>query len=128
MRHRHSVPPRGGVFCVGLWDGDVLAGVGIAGRPVARALDDGRTLEVLRVCTNGARNGCSMLYGALRSAGRALGYIRFVTYTRADELGTSLRAAGWRQAAEVRGRSWDAPSRPRVDRDERVDRIRWEWP
>lgn len=126
--HRHSVPPRGGVFCASVWSGDVLLGVGIAGRPVARGLDDGRCLEILRVCTLGAENACSMLYGALRKAGRALGYVRFVTYTRSDENGTSLRAAGFREVARVNGRSWDTPSRRRDDRDERVDRVRWEWP
>lgn len=124
--HRHSVPTQGGVFCASVWSEGRLVGVGIAGRPVARGLQDGRTLEITRVCTDGTRNACSMLYGALVRAGRALGYRRFVTYTREDEPGTSLRAAGWTPISVVSARSWNCKSRPRTDRDERVSRVRWE--
>ena len=46
--HRHSIPPVGGKFAVACYDGDDLCGVAICGRPVARYLDDGLTLEVLR--------------------------------------------------------------------------------
>lgn len=34
-----------------------LVGVSIIGRPVARGRDDGWTLEVTRLCTDGTRNG-----------------------------------------------------------------------
>jgi hypothetical protein len=127
--HRHSVPPRGMVFAVGAGVGESLEGVAIVGRPVARGLQDGWTLEVLRLCTpsgEAERNVCSFLYAASWRATRALGYRRLVTYTRQDEAGTSLTAAGWRVVGEVAARSWDAPSRPRDDRDERVPRLRWE--
>lgn len=40
--------------------------------------------------------------------------------------GTSLRAAGWRLVAEVDGRSWSCPSRPRVDQHPTQDKLRWE--
>lgn len=126
--HRHSVVPRGCVFALGAAVGESLEGVVIVGRPVARVLDDGWTLEVLRLCTpseDAHRNVCSFLYAASWRAARALGYRRVVTYTRADESGASLRAAGWRVVGEVKARSWDAPSRPRDDRDERVPRLRW---
>ena len=46
--HRHSIPPVGGKFAVACYDGDDLCGVAICGRPVARYLDDGLTLEILR--------------------------------------------------------------------------------
>jgi hypothetical protein len=127
--HRHSVPPRGMVFALGAGLGPELQGVAVVGRPVARGLDDGWTLEVLRLCTpseGAARNVCSFLYSASWRATRALGYRRLITYTRADEAGTSLAAAGWRVVGEVKARSWDTPSRPRDDRDERVPRLRWE--
>jgi hypothetical protein len=124
--HRHSVPVAGAKFALAAALAGEVVGVAIVGRPVARGLDDGWTLEVLRVCTRGARNACSFLYGRAWRAARALGYRRLVTYTRADELGTSLTAAGWRVVGEVTARSWDTPSRPRVDRDERQDRLRWE--
>jgi hypothetical protein len=45
--HRHHRPPRGHKFSIGVADpDDVLVGVAIVGRPVARHLDDGLTLEV----------------------------------------------------------------------------------
>jgi hypothetical protein len=46
--------------------------------------------------------------------------------TLASEPGTSLRAAGWRVVADVRGRSWHCKSRPRVDRHPTQDKLRWE--
>jgi hypothetical protein len=55
--HRHSKPTVGHKFSVGLEVDGALRGVAIAGRPVARALDDGKTIEILRVCTDGIRNG-----------------------------------------------------------------------
>lgn len=113
--HRHNAPPRGMVFCLGAADDtDTLVAVAIAGRPVARHLDDGLTLEVTRTATDGTANANSLLYGAAWRAAKALGYHRLVTYTQAEESGTSLRAAGWRVLGErpVR-RGWDAPSRPR---------------
>ena len=35
---------------------DVLVGVAVVGRPVARHLDDGLTLEITRVATDGTPN------------------------------------------------------------------------
>jgi len=58
-------------------------------------LDDGATVEILRIATDGARNACSMLYGACRRVARALGYSRVITYTLPDEGGASLRASGF---------------------------------
>ena len=125
--HRHSVPARGCISVVGLSDGDRVVGVAIMGRPVARLLHDGWTAEVLRVCViDGQRNACSMLYGACWRAARALGYRRLITYIREDEDGASARAAGFHVVGEVTARSWHTPSRPRVDRDERVGRLRLE--
>jgi hypothetical protein len=87
-------------FAVGAADeGSVLRGVAIAGRPVARLLDNGQTLEVTRVASDGYRNAGSLLYGACARATFALGYTRLVTYTQAGESGASLRAAGWRVVA-----------------------------
>jgi len=126
LHHRNHGPVRGCKFAVAVAAGDQIVGVAIAGRPVSRMLDDGYTIELLRVATNGYRNACSKLYGACSRAGIAMGYRRVVTYTGASEPGTSLRAAGFRIVAEVRGRSWNCPSRPRVDRDETQDKFRWE--
>jgi hypothetical protein len=132
--HRHNKAPRGHKFSIGLQlDGDLI-GVVMAGRPVARALDDGFTIEINRTCTTGERNANSMLYGAAWRASKAMGYHRCVTYTQADESGISLRAAGFVKAQELSARkSWGestANERLVVMRDSvgsgGVDRIRWE--
>lgn len=126
--HRHHRPARGCKFCVGVSDAGVLVGVAVVGRPVARGLDDGWTLEVNRVCTTGERNACSLLYGAAWRAARALGYRRVVTYTLPEEGGASLRGAGWRLIGECGGGNWNTPARPRLDTEVaiRVTKHRWE--
>jgi hypothetical protein len=126
--HRHNKPPVGHKFSAGLFVGDALVGVAVAGRPVARMLDDGLTLEVTRTCTDGTRNANSMLYGAIVRAATALGYAKCVTYTQHDESGASLRGAGWTIAAQLPARAgWDAPSRNRKDIGSAgTARTRWE--
>lgn len=113
--HRHSRAPLMGLFAARLVEDGETIGVGIAGRPIARKLADGYTVEITRVCTLGAENGCSMLYGALCRAAKALGYRRVVTYTLISENGASCKAAGFKAVAESPGRSWNVPSRPRYD-------------
>lgn len=129
MWHRHHAPPVGQIYAVGVaTDDGVLRGVAIVGRPVARLLDNGQTVEVTRVATDGTRNACSMLYAACWRAASALGYTRLVTYTQAGETGASLRAAGWRVVAERPAHSgWDRPSRARAPRGtEGIPRTLWE--
>ena len=94
--HRHHKPTRGCKFTIGVSQGGVLHGVAICGRPVSRYLDNGRTLEINRCCTDGIRNGCSMLYGACVRIARAMGYKRVITYTLESEDGASLRASNFR--------------------------------
>lgn len=127
--HRHNQPVPGAKFTLGVaCDDGVLRGVAIVGRPVARHYDDGQTLEVNRVATDGTRNANSMLYGAAARAAFALGYRRLITYTRSDESGSSLKAAGWTVLAERPARAgWSAPSRPRDNgRYEASPRQLWE--
>lgn len=124
--HRHSKPVQGYRFAVGIAEGDELRGVAIAGRPVARALDDGRTIEILRVCTDGIRNGCTRLYGACCRAAAAMGYRLAVTYTLEAEGGASLRAAGFEPVAKVQDRQWGCDSRPREQRELIGDKVRWQ--
>lgn len=128
--HRHLKPPAGHRFAIRAALADQLVGVVVVGRPVARMLDDGLTAEVTRLCTTGAPNACSLLLGAARRAARAIGYRRLVTYTRADEPGTSLRAAGWQRVADRPDRpGWHTPSRPRARTGaEHVARIFWQAP
>ncbi|GAA4692080.1 hypothetical protein APR04_005772 [Promicromonospora umidemergens] len=126
--HRHHGPVRGHKFSVAVVDAQgSIHGVGIAGRPVARVLDDGEHLEVLRVATDGTPNACSMIYGALRRAAIALGYSpeNVLTYTLRSEPGTSLRAAGWHAVAHTTGDTWERPGRARVDRAPTGPKTRW---
>jgi hypothetical protein len=126
--HRHHAPPIGHKFSLGVANDDVLVGVAIVGRPVARHYDDGLTLEVNRTATDGTPNANSMLYSAAWRAAKALGYGRLITYTQADEHGASLHAAGWKIiAARPERRGWWTPSRPRDDRGvDNVQRQLWE--
>lgn len=126
QHHRTHEPPHTYLFAVAVAENDDIVGVAIVGRPVARMLQDGWTAEVVRLCTLGARNACSMLYGAAWRACRALGYRRLVTYILQTETGTSLRAAGWRLVGETKGGSWSRSNRPRVDRHPTQGKLRWE--
>ena len=88
--HRHHKKCAGCKFCIGLQnDGDELIGVAICGRPVSRYLDDGWTLEINRLCTDGTYNACSKLYGACIRIARNMGYKKIITYTLASEPVTS---------------------------------------
>jgi hypothetical protein len=125
LHHRHHKPPQGHKFSVGVAN-SVIVGVAIVGRPTARPFQDGWTLEITRLATDGTRNACSSLYRACTRAAFAMGYRRVVTYTRTDEGGASLRGAGFTCVAVRPARSWDAPSRPRVDKSEPHERLLWE--
>ncbi len=132
QHHSHHGVPVGALWRHGAHDDDgcddgCLIGVAVVGRPVARPLDDGLTIEVTRLCTDGAPNACSMLYGAARRAAIAKGYRRGLTYILASEDGSSLRAAGWRLLWHVKGRSWDTPSRPRTDKHPTEDKVAYGW-
>jgi hypothetical protein len=125
--HRHHGRPQGYRFAVGVAVDDQLVGVATVGRPVARLLDDGLTVEVTRVSTDGHPNACSALYGTCWRAARALGYVHAITYTQEGEGGASLRAAGWLVESRRGPRAgWDTPARGReAQGTEGVARIRW---
>lgn len=127
QHHRHHGPVVGHKFSLAVVDATGnIRGVTIIGRPVSRVLDDGWTLEVNRVATDGCPNACSALYAAAWRASRAIGYRRLITYTLNSEPGTSLLAAGWKVVAETKGGSWFCPSRPRVDTHPLQGKLRWE--
>ena len=123
--HRHHKAPTGALFAIGVSSGDHLVGVAIIGRPVARNNQDGYTAEVTRLCTNGAQNACSILYGAARRVAKALGYKRLITYTLEVESGVSLKAAGWSPDKVSPGGSWSTDSRPREDNHPLGPKVRW---
>ena len=127
--HRHlRRPTTGWLFGVEILDGGERIGVAMAGRPAARMLQDGVTCEITRVAIlEGHKNACSYAYGALRRAAAALGYQRVVTYTRADETGVSLRAAGFRRDGSAGGGEADRPSRRRKPVEDPSPKVRWMW-
>ena len=109
--HRHNIPTVGGKFAVACYDDDRMCGVAICGRPVARRLDDGTTLEIYRNCTDGTRNACSKLYGACQRIAHDMGYKRVITYTLKSENGASLRAANFENCGEAGGTQWTGSRR-----------------
>ena len=126
QHHRHHGPVAGQKYSIGLSDGEKIVGVAIVGRPVSRHLDDGWTLEVNRLCTDGTKNACSMLYAAAWRAARAMGYKRLVTYILESENGASLRAAGWKCVGQAGGLRWTGERRPEVDLYPAQMKIRFE--
>ena len=83
--HRHHLPVYRDKFRLGCLSNGILVGVIQAARPVARHLDNGTTLEVIRCCTDGTQNACTFLLGRIRR-------IAPVSYThlRAHETGRNL--------------------------------------
>lgn len=124
--HRHNVASQGCKFCIGLYDDDSLHGVAICGRPVSRVLDDGFTLEINRVCTDGIFNGCSMLYGRACRIAKCMGYKKVITYTLISEPGTSLLASNFDCDGEAGGNPWTNTKRTRNDAEiPHGKKIRW---
>ena len=128
VHHRNHPPPVGHKFSIAVSEADLVRGVAMVGRPVARGFDNGWTLEVNRVATDGAKNACSMLYGAAWRAAKALGYRRLITYTLPSEGGVSLSAAGWKCIAQTKGGSWNTKSRPRVETELQQQKLCWDAP
>ena len=126
QHHRHHGPVVGHKFSIGCTDGDRIVGVAIVGRPVSRYMDDGLTLEVNRLATDGTRNACSMLYAAAWRAARAMGYKKLITYIMKTETGSSLKAAGWKCVGEAGGLRWTGKRRPEVDLYPAQMKIRFE--
>lgn len=130
-RHNGRTARDGGKFAIGVGDDTGLAGVAIVGNPLSATLMNGYTAEVLRVCVtdDSPKNAPSMLYGASWRAWRAMGGRRLVTYTLQTESGASLRGAGWKIVAEVKGGAWNRPNIDRVRRWQPIYgqlKFRWE--
>ena len=105
--HRHNKKTAGHKFSIGaMLDGELI-GVAKCGRPVARALDNGTTLEVLRVCIKdpAPRNACSYLYARCQKIWTAMGGEKIITYTLESEPGSSLKAVNWLVAATTKKRA-----------------------
>jgi hypothetical protein len=124
--HRHHKPPTGWKFGIGAMKAGELVGIVVVSRPVARMLDDGKTCEVTRLCTNGTRNACSFLYNAARRCAKEMGYRRIITYILESESGHSLKASGWHFVRAAGGGSWSRPSRGRDDKAPLERKQLWE--
>jgi hypothetical protein len=132
--HKHCEPPSGWRFGAAIRNGYQTIGVVTVGRPVARAFDHTKIVEVNRLAVRRdvapalVWNGCSMLYGWAAREARKRGFERIVTYTLESEPGTTLRAAGWQPEATVRARKrgWSTLTRPRdASRTPNVNKTRW---
>lgn len=126
QHHSHHLPPQGWKFGIAVNNGERIVGVIIVGRPVARYLDNGLTLEVTRCCTDKTPHVASKLYGAAWRAVKALGYKRLITYTLNSEKGTSLIAAGYKVIGETKGGSWSREERKRIDKHPLQKKLLWE--
>lgn len=111
--HRHHSKVQGHKFSIGAMDNGKLVGVCTVGRPVSRYLDDGNTLEVTRLCTDGTHNACSIMYSRAARIAKDMGYSKIITYILQSESGISLKASGWQCEGEAGGGNWNVPSRPR---------------
>ena len=95
INHRHHRKTAGHKWSIGCYSDERLIGVTIVGRPLSRYFDDGKTVEVLRLCTDGTYNACSKLYSRCARIAKDMGYTKIITYILENETGTSLKASGW---------------------------------
>ncbi|GAF66396.1 hypothetical protein BTS2_3297 [Bacillus sp. TS-2] len=117
LHHRHHVSPQGHKFSVALFDGDIVIGIIIAGRPVSRFQDDGYTLEITRCCVKSVyKNSISRLYAATCRIAKEFGFKRVITYTLTKELGTSMLASNFLLGKKSSGGSWNSKTRKRIDK------------
>ena len=123
--HRHHDSVHRDKFRFGAVVDGKLVGVCQVARPVSRHLDDGNTLEVVRLCTNGSKDVCSFCYSKAARIAKELGYSKIITYILNSESGASLKASGWQIEAETKGGSWDRPSRRRTTTAPIVPKVRY---
>lgn len=122
--HRHHKETAGHKFSVCLCDGERIVGVAICGRPVSRFMDDGTVIEINRLCTDGTKNACSMLYGACARIAKEMGYRKIVTYILKSENGASLKASNFICEGEAGGELWTG-SRAKDNGVPREMKTRW---
>lgn len=123
--HRHHKPIYRDKYRLGVENEDKIVGVVQVGRPVNRNLDDGKTLEIVRLCTDGTKNACSFLYSKACRIAKIMGYERMITYTLESEPGNSLLASGFVLDGITKGGSWNCPSRPRTQKAPTEPKKRW---
>ncbi len=130
--HRHLPTIQGGLFAAAVeCDGRTVA-AGIAVNPARVWQGTGRivigrvaAMPDLEPVGDHAAPACTMIYGSLCRAAKALGYREAWTYTLPGECGASLRAAGFAYMGETSGGEWDRPSRPRAGAVSPTKKGRW---
>lgn len=124
QHHRHHEPVVRDKFRVACELDGKLVGVAQLARPNSRFLDNGRIIEVVRLCTDGTPDAASFLYSRAARIAREMGYHKIITYILDTESGTSLVASGWHKEDDVRGKVWNRPGKP-VMEEEPVNKQRW---
>lgn len=122
--HRHHKATAGHKFSICVCSGETIVGVAICGRPVSRYMDDGTVIEINRLCTDGTKNACSMLYGACCRIAKDMGYRKIVTYILQSETGSSLKASNFVCEGEAGGEIWTG-SRARDNGVPKEKKTRW---
>lgn len=126
VHHRHNEPVKRDKWRFGVIDDNgKLIGVLHAAKPIARLLDDGKTIEIVRCCSDGTKNLCSFMLGRARRIAKAMGYNKMISYILESESGVSYKAAGWHKETDTRGHTWHTPGRPRTDTAPTCDKQRW---
>ena len=118
VHHKYSI--------AAFYDGR-LCGVVVVGRPKARLLQDGFTVEIVRCCSDGTPNACSFLYSKAIRAAKALGYKKVITYTMESEDGASLKSSNFINMGLCGGGTWNRKNRERTDNHNIGKKYRWEY-
>lgn len=106
QHHRHHKAAAGHKFSICACKGEEIVGVAICGRPVSRYMDDGTVIEINRLCTDGTKNACSVLYGACSRIAKEMGYRKIITYILESENGASLKASNFICEGGAGGEMW----------------------
>lgn len=127
QHHRHLKKLGGARWAVAVHDADTDECLGVAVVTNGPAAWEGtHKANLARVAViDGVPNACSMLYGAVCRAAKALGYSEVWTYTLEDEQGTSLRAAGFTFRGYTSGGSHSRVGRERSDPEQGGPKGRW---
>ncbi len=129
--HKHYGPPQSWQYGAGIWNGRALMGVVTVGNPVAPAFNGRGIVEVNRLCVRRDLdpmlrwNCCSKLFAYSAREAERRGFHRIITYLRADEDGTSVRAAGWVLEGSAGGGGWHSAKRSRSNRNAWIVKQRW---
>lgn len=126
LHRHHDAVYRDKFRCGAIDESGKLRAVVQCARPISRRFDDGKTIEVVRLCSDGYENACSFLYSRMARVAKELGYKKIITYILESENGASLRACGWIcEKTLCGGGSWDVPSRPRKTTAPQCKKQRW---